>query len=98
MSSVVNVFMEILYFSVFYYFLNLFHNYIVYQLTVKFNITNTVNVNELILYNNNRGAFILVEVIFYLLLAYTTSKIFVYLAYLFKQSLTPNVKKKKKNK
>ena len=98
MGLVLNNFMEILYFSVFYYFLNLFHNYIVYQLTVKFDITETVNVNELILYNDNRAAFILVEVLFYLLLAYTTSKIFVYLAYLFKQSLTSNVKKKKKKK
>lgn len=87
-------FMEILYFSLSYYFLNLFHNYIVYQLTLKLNISETVNINEIILYSHNRFVFIFVELIFYLLLAFVTSKLYVYLAYLFKEKNKVSVDQK----
>lgn len=91
--------MEILYFSLGFYFINLVHNYMIYYLASTFDIHNTINVYELIMYNENKIVFILLEIVFNVLMAIVSSKMFVYFAWLFKEStsIKKTTKKHKKS-
>ena len=71
----------------------------IYYLASTFDIHNTINVYELIMYNENKIVFILLEIVFNVLMAIVSSKMFVYFAWLFKEStsIKKTTKKHKKS-